>query len=181
MSEFATERPVNAVRLWTGGLATAVVAALVVLVGTLFFRGALGVPVLAPEEAGYLGDAGTVAYAFMAGVAALAATALMHLLLVAAPRARAFFVWIIGLITALAVVTPFTQGAPGDSQTATAVINLVTGVAIAILVNSVARTAVVRGRRPAGEKPVLHQEGILPEVREPRREPTESPGEPRGL
>lgn len=182
MSEFAAERPVNAVRLWSGGLATAVVAALVVLVGTLFFRGALGIPVLAPEEAGYLGDAGTVAYAFMAGVAALAATALMHLLLVAAPRARAFFVWIIGLITALAVVTPFTQGgASGDSQTATAVINLVAGVAIAILVNSVARTAVVRGKRPAAGKPVLHQEGILPEVREPAPEPTEFPGEPRGM
>ncbi|WP_306368644.1 DUF6069 family protein [Nocardiopsis sp. CC223A] len=176
MSEFATERPVNAVRLWSGGLATAVVAALVVLVGTLIMRGVLGIPVLAPEEAGYLGDAGTAAYAFMAGVAALAATALMHLLLVAAPRARAFFGWIIGLITAIAVVTPFTQGAEPASQVGTAAINLVAGVAIATLVSSVARTAVVRREPRSGERPVLHQEGILPDVGR-----AEYRGEPRGL
>ena len=164
MSEFAAERPVNAVRLWSGGLATAVVAALVVLVGTLFFRGALGIPVSAPAEAGNLGDAGTAVHAAAAGVAALAATALMHLLLVTAPRARAFFAWIIGLITAIAVVTPFTQGAGGAGPTATAVINLVTGVAIAVLVGSVAQTAVVRGDRQGRERPALRQEGILPDI-----------------
>ncbi|MDT0329054.1 DUF6069 family protein [Nocardiopsis lambiniae] len=175
MNEFTTERPVNAVRLWSGGLATAVVAALVILVGTLFVRGVLGIPVLAPEEAGYLGDAGTALYALVAAVAALAATALMHLLLVAAPRARAFFVWIIGLITAIAVVTPFTQGAEGASQVGTALINLVAGVAIAILVNSVARTAVVRGDHRGAEKPALRHEGILPDV-----DQAEFRGEPRG-
>lgn len=168
MSEFGSERSVNAVRLWSGGLATAVVAALVILVGTLVIRGVMDIPVLAPEEAGYLGDAGTVVYALMAAVAALLATGLLHLLLVAAPRARAFFGWIIGLVTAVAAVTPFTQGAELPSQIATAVINLVAGIAIATLLSSVAKTAVVRSPRRGEprERPALHHEGILPDVKQ---------------
>ncbi|GAB2516633.1 DUF6069 family protein [Nocardiopsis aegyptia] len=178
MSEFGSERSVNAVRLWSGGLATAVVAALVILVGTLVIRGVMDIPVLAPEEAGYLGDAGTVVYALMAAVAALLATGLLHLLLVAAPRARAFFGWIIGLVTAVAAVTPFTQGAELPSQIATAVINLVAGIAIATLLSSVAKTAVVRSPRRGEprERPALHHEGILPDVKQ-----AEYRGEPRGL
>ncbi|MEE2045375.1 hypothetical protein Q7689_18695, partial [Nocardiopsis tropica] len=86
MTEFGRERPVNTTRLWSGGLATAVVAALVIFAGALVFRGVFDVPVLAPEEAGNLGDASTVAYALMAAVAALLATALMHLLLLSAPK-----------------------------------------------------------------------------------------------
>jgi len=39
---------VDASRLWTGGLATALVAALVAFVGVLICRGLLDVPVLAP-------------------------------------------------------------------------------------------------------------------------------------
>ncbi len=162
MGEFGSERPVDAVRLWSGGLATAVVAALVVLVGTLVIRGVLGIPVLAPEEAGDLGDSGTVAYALMAAAAALLATGLLHVLLLAAPRPRAFFGWMIGLITAVAAVTPFLQGAELASQIATAVVNLVAGVAIATLLSGVAGTAVVRsGRR---SRPVLRHEGLLPDV-----------------
>ena len=38
---------VNAGRLWAGGVATAVVAALAVLAGVLITRGVLGIPVLA--------------------------------------------------------------------------------------------------------------------------------------
>jgi hypothetical protein len=41
---------VNAARLWTGGLATALVAALVAVVGVLIARGLFDVPVLAPPE-----------------------------------------------------------------------------------------------------------------------------------
>ncbi|RKS05668.1 hypothetical protein DFP74_1273 [Nocardiopsis sp. Huas11] len=161
-----SERSVNTVRLWSGGLATAVVAVLVILVGTLVIRGVMGIPVLAPEEAGYLGDVGTVVYALMAGVAALLATALLQMLLLSAPRPRAFFGWIIGLVTAVAAVTPFTQGAEPASQIATAMMNLVAGIAIATLLNSVAKTAVIRSARTDGRsrRTVLRHEGILPGV-----------------
>ena len=60
----------DAGRLWTGGLATAAVAALVAVVGVLIARGVFDVPVLAPTGEGTLGDAST---ARLAGLAALAA------------------------------------------------------------------------------------------------------------
>jgi hypothetical protein len=174
MSEFGSdssvntgsERAVNTVRLWSGGLATAVVAVLVILVSTLLIRGVMGIPVLAPEEAGYLGDVGSVLYALMAGVVALLATALMQMLLLSAPRPRAFFGWIIGLVTAVAAFTPFTQGAELPSQILTGMMNVAAGIAIATLLNSVAKTAVVRGSRADGRKKrtVLRHEGILPDV-----------------
>ncbi|WP_159943955.1 MULTISPECIES: DUF6069 family protein [unclassified Nocardiopsis] len=146
MTEIGSERPVNTTRLWSGGLATAVVAALVIFAGTLVFRGVFGVPVLAPEDAGNLGDVGTVAYALMAAAAALVATGLLHLLLVSAPRATKFFGWILGLATAIATVAPFTEAADVSSQVATAVINLVTGIAIITLLRSVGRASTLSRR-----------------------------------
>lgn len=146
MTEFGSERPVNTTRLWSGGLATAVVAALVIFAGALVFRGVFDIPVLAPEEAGNLGDASTVAYALMAAVAALLATALMHLLLLSAPKALTFFGWIVGLATAIATVTPFSQGAEMSSQIATALINLVAGIAVITLLRSVGRASTLTGR-----------------------------------
>ncbi|MBB4929502.1 hypothetical protein F4561_000322 [Lipingzhangella halophila] len=150
MNEYGGGRQLNIARLWSGGLATAVVAGLVILVGALVVRGILGIPVLAPEEAGYFGDAGTGVYAVLAALAALAATGLLHLLLISAPRPRTFFGWIVGLGTTVAVVSPFAQVASVPSQIATALINLVAGIAIATLLNSVAAGALARrARRPA--------------------------------
>jgi hypothetical protein len=77
---------VDAGRLWTGGLATAAVAALVALVGVLIARGLFDVPLLAPTSEGTLGDASTAGLAGLAAGAALLATGLMHLLLLSTPR-----------------------------------------------------------------------------------------------
>ena len=76
---------VDAARLWTGGLATALVAALVAVVGVLVARGLFDVPVLAPTGEGALGNANTARLAGLAAVAALLATGLMHLLLLSTP------------------------------------------------------------------------------------------------
>src|SRR4029450_8046058 len=57
---------VDAGRLWTGALATAVVAALVAVVGVLIARGLFDVPVLAPSREGVLGNANTVRLAGLA-------------------------------------------------------------------------------------------------------------------
>lgn len=141
------ERPsVNATKLWAGGLATAFVAGLVIIVGVLIARGVFGIPVLAPEEAGSFGDATTGVYAAFAGVAAIAATAILHLLLLAAPSPMSFFAWIVGLATAVAAVTPFTQSAGLASQVATCVINLLCGVAIGSLLSGVGAAAMDRRR-----------------------------------
>jgi hypothetical protein len=128
-------------RLWLGGVATAVVAALIVVVGVVIARGVLGISVLAPATAGDLGTSATAVYAVFAAACALLATGVLNLLLLGAPRPLAFFTWITALATVLAVATPFSQGAPLSSKVFTALINLIVGVAVISLLNGVARSA----------------------------------------
>jgi hypothetical protein len=144
---------VDGTRLWTGGLATALVAALVAVVGVLIARGLFDVPVLAPAREGALGDASTARLAVLAAVAALVATGLMHLLLLSTPRPFRFFTWIVSLLTLVAVLAPFMTSAKLATQVATSAIGLVIGLAIGSLVSGAARSAIRLGRqnpRPRG-------------------------------
>ncbi len=135
----------NAGRLWTGGVATAVVAALVVVAGVFIARGILNIPVLAPKGAGNLGNSSTAVYAGLAAASTLLATALLHVLLLEVPRPITFFFWIVGLGTIIVAAAPFTQPAPLSSKVFTAVINLVTGIAVISLLSGVARSAIRSG------------------------------------
>jgi hypothetical protein len=149
----AEKLQVNANRLWTGGVATAVVAALVAVVGVLIARGLLDVPVLAPTEEGVLGNANTARLALVAAGAALAATGLMHLLLLFIPRPWQFFTWIMSLVTLAALLAPFATDAEIATKVATAAIFLAIGVAIGSLVSGVTSSAVRLGgeeQPPAG-------------------------------
>lgn len=136
---------VNPARLWAGGFATAVVAALIVIVGVFTARGVLGIPVLAPKAASDLGNATTAVYAALAGACTLLATALLHVLLLGAPRPLLFFAWITALADLAVALAPFTQPASLASKVFTAIINLVVGVAVISLLSGVARSAL----RPA--------------------------------
>ena len=138
--------------LWAGGVATAVVAALIALAGILITRWLLTIPILAPKEDGAWGSAHTGAYVLSAAAAALVATAIMHLLLLTTPRPQLFFAWIIGLATLVAVVFPFSTTAPLAQKVATALVNLVLGFAIGTLLSGVAARA-VRRLRPADYQP----------------------------
>jgi Family of unknown function (DUF6069) len=133
--------------LWAGGAVTAVVAALIALVGILVSRWLFTIPILAPRRDGAWGDASTGMYVLSAAGAALTATAIMHLLLLTTPRPQVFFAWIIGLATIVAVVFPFSTTAAVDQKFATALVNLVLGIAIGTLTTQVAGRA-VRRRRP---------------------------------
>jgi Family of unknown function (DUF6069) len=137
-------RKVDGRTLWSGGAATAIVAALIALVGILVCRWLFHVPILSPAQDGAWGNASTAGYTLAAAAIALAATGLMHLLLLAAPYPRVFFAWIIGLATVVAVVYPFSTTAPLSQKLATAVVNLILGVAIGTLIGEVSRRA---GRR----------------------------------
>jgi hypothetical protein len=143
-------RQVDARPLWSGGVATAVVAALIALVGILVSRWLFNISFLSPRREGAWGDASTAGYVFAAVGCALVATALMHLLLLSTPYPRVFFGWIIGLATVVAVVFPFSTTAPVSQKIATGFVNLVLGIAIGTLVAEVSRRAtrrvVVRGR-----------------------------------
>ncbi|HEY6596372.1 MAG TPA: DUF6069 family protein [Asanoa sp.] len=148
-----TPRPVDARTLWAGGVAAAVVAALVALVGIVVCRGLLDVPVLAREGDGIWGDADTAAYAVGAALAALVATGMAHLLLLSSPRPGRFFAWIMTLATIAAVLVPFAVTATLASRFATAAINLAVGIAIGSLVGASGRSAVRKASLGAGAPP----------------------------
>jgi hypothetical protein len=139
---------VDASRLWPGGIATAVVAALVALVGVMVCRWLFRIPLLAPRSDGAYGDAHTTGLVLAAAGAAIVATALAHLLLLSTPRPLAFFSWIIGLATVLAVLYPFSTTAPLTAKAATAAVDLVLGIAIGSLISSVAARSLRRTRDP---------------------------------
>jgi Family of unknown function (DUF6069) len=134
-------QPLAIGRLWAAGAATAIVAALIAVVGILIARGVFNIPVLAPEGEGTWGDADTITYALYCGLAALVATALLHLLLASTPRPFEFFGWIIALATVAAAAAPFVAGGETTSKIATAVINLAAGVAIGTLLTGAGRSA----------------------------------------
>ena len=131
----------NAGKLWGGGIATAGVAALTATVGILIARGLLDIPVLAPQGAGIWGNANTITYALGAAAAAVAATALLQLLAAITPNPSRFFAWIMFLLTTIVTVLPLTLDAPTAARLATAVINLVVGIAITSMLTTTARTA----------------------------------------
>ena len=85
---------IDAPRLWGGGVATAVVAALAAAVGVLVCRDLLQVKLVEPPLL-TVTKSFAANYAITAFVLALAATGLAHLLSVATPRPRVFFGWIV--------------------------------------------------------------------------------------
>jgi hypothetical protein len=133
---------------WAGAVATAVVAALIALVGILICRWTLGIPILAPAGDGAWGDAHTGEYVLVAACVALVAAGLLYLLVLSTPQPVLFFRWIIGLVTLIAVVYPFSSSAPLDQKAATAVVNLVLGLAIASLLTATAARAIRRNGPP---------------------------------
>lgn len=170
----------DAAQFWAGAVATAVVAALIALVGILICRWTLNIPILAPAGEGAWGNAHTAEYALVAALIAIIAAGLLYLLMLGTPQPTMFFDWILGLATLAAVVYPFSTGAPLDQKIATAVVNLVLGIAITSLLTAVAARAIRRPVPPAyGDRA-----GYRPE---PGYEPEQGyvpgqdyPAEPRG-
>lgn len=158
-----TRPGMDAGRLWAGGIATAVVAALVAIVGLLIARGIFHVTVLEPKGGGIWGNASTVTYAIVAALVALLATGLIQLLSLAVPAPSTFFGWIMVLLTAIAVVIPLTLTATESAKAATAAINLVIGLVITLVISTMAasartvhmrkRTTVTQARTEQFERP----------------------------
>ena len=136
-------------KLWSGGAASAAVAGLVALVGVLVTRWLFSLPVLAPSQDGAYGAVSTAVLVLLAAAAALAATGLVHLLMVNTPRPFLFFGWIVTLVTTLVVVYPFSTTAPVDAKIATAAVELAIGAMIGILVGGAAARSIVGGDGPA--------------------------------
>ena len=130
---------VDAKRLWAGGAATALVAALAALVGLLLVRDVLDVPVITPATG--IGNSQAANLAGHAVVAALIATALLHVLLLTTPRATSFFGWIGVLATIAVALLPFAAAGTAASRLCSAAIYFVVGIAIVTLLSGVARSA----------------------------------------
>lgn len=136
---------VDAGRLWAGGTAAAAVSAGVALVGFLLVLGILDIRVLTPKGQDRIFDSSLVWYMAAAAAAALIATAIAHLLLLAVPEPMRFFSWIVGLMTVAAALIPFMTGAALDEKVATGLINLVIGLSILSIVGRVGRSSIARG------------------------------------
>ncbi|QCQ93423.1 DUF6069 family protein [Rhodococcus sp. SGAir0479] len=134
-----TRTTVNARKLWAGGVATAIVAALAAVVGVLAVRGPIDIPVITPPHTPWDSQVATVAG--YAAIVALVATGLLHLLLLFTPRAPTFFTWIGVLATAAAALWPFSVEGTTKSQIASGVIYLVIGLAIVTLLSGVGASA----------------------------------------
>ena len=176
-------RPDSA-QFWAGVVATAVVAALIALVGILICRWTLHIPILAPAGDGAWGNAHTAEYALVSAVIAIIAGGLLYLLVLGTPQPNMFFDWIMGLATLAAVVYPFSTSAPLDQKAATAIVDLVLGIAITSLLAAVAARAVRRPWRrlrrwPGRSRAPLAQRNGYPPGRDYRPDPGYVP-EPRG-
>ncbi|PTR24014.1 hypothetical protein C8K36_10824 [Rhodococcus sp. OK519] len=134
-----TRTTVNWRRLWAGGVATAIVAALAAMVGVLAVRGPIDTPVISPPHTPWDSEVATVAV--YSAIAALIATGLLHLLLISTPRATTFFSWIGVLATAATALWPFSVDATTKSQVASGAIYLVVGIAIVSLLSGVAASS----------------------------------------
>ncbi|MFC4006944.1 DUF6069 family protein [Nonomuraea purpurea] len=131
----------NPARVWGGGVAAAAVSALIVVVGVMITRRLLGIRVLTPDGTPVFGNAATTQYAISAAVVALVATLLLYVLMLSTPEPTKFFSWIAGLCTVMITILPFMNSAELIPQIATAVINLIIGVAILSLLTSIGRGA----------------------------------------
>jgi len=134
--------------LWGGGVATAIVAALIAAVGVLICHGVLDIKMVESPLLLPIGDSYALNYAATAFVLAIAATGVAHLLAVTTPRPAVFFRWIVGLVTLAAVAMPFASEGSLAGKVSAATINLFIGIAIGSLLSAVLARAIVSSDRP---------------------------------
>ena len=135
---------------WAGVLATALVAALIGLLGGLIAKNLLDLNL--PTPSWVPGSSDATHLAVLGFAAGILAGALLQLLFLATPSPLRFFAWIVGLFTVAVAVAPFSTEATTEAKAATSVIAIIIGIAVISLLNSVtARTTV---RAAPGEWPV---------------------------
>ncbi|MBO0921672.1 hypothetical protein J1G42_12645 [Cellulomonas sp. zg-ZUI222] len=130
-----TRLTVETGRFWAGAAATALVAALVGVVGVIVLEQILRIDLVFRDPFG----TGSAMSAYVLGgvLSAVAAAALLQLLVLTTPRPRAFFGWIVGLATVVATLLPLTWTDQVGSALASGIVNLLIGVAVWSLLNGV--------------------------------------------
>jgi uncharacterized protein DUF6069 len=142
----SAEPEVNLVRLWTGGIAAAVVAAVMTVLGSVVARELFGVTVPVPVATTANPAAATVAYALCAMALTIQATVLLHVLVERSQQAVRVFAWIGLPLILVASVLPFAaRPVPIERAWATAAINCLTGIVVLGLLASACSLATSRG------------------------------------
>ena len=144
VSDTTDRYTLNPARFWAGTAAAAVVAA---VVGALIARGLFNLPVVASRSQGGSGDARTAAYAIAAASVTALAAVLMHLLTIGVAEPRRYFVWIMTLVTVIAMIIPLTLDDPLSVKIATTLVILTIGTVTTGIVHSTA-IATCRPRLP---------------------------------
>ena len=134
-------------RLWAGGVATAVVAVGIAIVGVLIISNVFDLGIQTAQRSGALVDNALTIIPVCAVIAALAGTALLHLLLLTTPRPATFFSAIVLLVLVVLVLQVFLAAGGVVDHIATAVLYAAIGLAIISMLSGVSRTAV----RPAAQ------------------------------
>ena len=132
-------------RLWAGGVATAIVAAGIAILGVLIVGTVLDVGIQTAGRSGALVDNASTIIPVAAAIAALAGTALLHLLLLTTPRPASFFSAIAFLVIAVLILQVFLADGTIGAHIATAVLYAAIGIAIVSMLSGVSATSV----RPA--------------------------------
>ncbi|GGM10431.1 DUF6069 family protein [Nakamurella endophytica] len=125
-------------RFWVGSILTAAVAGMAGVIGMVVAQGVLRVPVVLPDTDAAL-HIGT--YGMIAALISMLAALVYDGMVAFAPRPTMYYGWLTGLLTALAVLLPFTTTASLVSQLVLAGTNLVVGVVIMTLVPVAASNA----------------------------------------
>lgn len=130
---------INAGRLWGGGVATAAIGAGVAVVALWASTGVFDVNVFVPTSPGAdtyetLEAGPTLVAAFLSGILA---TAVLHGLLLVAPRPLLFFQWGAFVVIVASIIYPFTLPLEQSNEIALAAIHLATGVAIVSLLSGI--------------------------------------------
>lgn len=124
-------------RLWGGGLATGLVAALVAFIGVVISEDVFHLKIVNPPLLVTIGSSFRLQYSLTAFLLALLATGLAHLLSLTTPKPKSFFAWIVWLATIAGAVLPFAQVGEPSGKVATALLNLALGACIASLASAV--------------------------------------------
>ncbi|GAA1741050.1 hypothetical protein GCM10009809_40740 [Isoptericola hypogeus] len=130
-------------RYWAGAVVTVVVCGLVGLAASVIFDQAFDVGLLGPF------GGSTAAWTLTGALFGLVSAAVLQLLVLVAPRPRMFFGWLVGVVTLILAVAPFTGDPEPIPALMTALVWILLGVATSSMLSGVLGRTLVRPARPA--------------------------------
>ena len=135
-----TRIAIDAGRYWAGVAATAVVAALVGVVGVVVFERIFDIALANKDPFGTGSSMG--AYVVGAVATTLVAALLLQVLVLSTPEPSTFFGWIMGLGTLVAALLPLTWTDDTTAALCSGLVNLLIGIAVwSLLTGVLARTS----------------------------------------